>query len=284
MRLIANQHLLLVLYLAGCVSSRPPQPTVPIPSPSVPEAVNAAPNPWSFSFTPGTAAYRISRAAAIEDSDSATRREISTNSSYESITLHLIADTIGFTAVVDTFSTRTQGVIAPAQVTQLPLQLSGFRIGDSLVIASDSSAEKCNPVTTELITDLHNLLPQFPAILSTNLIWKDSTHLHGCQGSITTESYVSRSYRVIGESTYESVPVVVIQRTDTIQAAGEGAQQQHRLLLDARGAGNATYYLDASSGRVLHLSVTQDLNLTITASGKTNHFRQNTKQEFALVR
>jgi hypothetical protein len=89
---------------------------------------------------------------------------------------------------------------------------------------------------------------------------------------------------VIGESAYEGLPVVIVQRTDSIQATGEGAQQQHRMLLDVRGVGTAVYYLDINSGRVLHLSSSQDLSLIVTASGKSSHFRESAKQEFALVR
>jgi hypothetical protein len=78
--------------------------------------------------------------------------------------------------------------------------------------------------------------------------------------------------------------VLVIQRADSIHAEGEGAQQQHRLLLTAIGTGNATYYVDVRTSYVVHLTVNQDIDLTITTSGKANHFHQNAKQEFSLVR
>jgi len=32
------------------------------------------------------------------------------------------------------------------------------------------------------------------------------------------------------------------------------------------------------------LTVDQNLDLTVTASGKANHFRQSTRQDFTLVR
>jgi hypothetical protein len=260
-----------MLFLAGCVSARPPQPIGPTPSVPVPSPINTGPKTWSFSFTPGTVAYKISRSAAIQDLGAGAKQEISTNSSHELLGLQAIGDTIGFTAVVDAFSTTTQGAIGPAQTTQLPLQLSGFLIGDSLVI-TDSLTQKCDPVASALITDLHNLLVTFPDTLSIQSSWRDSTSLSGCQGSIGTQSHVTHS------------SAIVVQRTDSIQATGEGAQQQHRMLLDARGTGSAIYYLDINSGRVLHLSSSQDLNLVITASGKSSQFRESAKQEFALVR
>jgi hypothetical protein len=196
-----------------------------------------------------------------------------------------LGDTIGFTAVVDTFSITIQGVVTSAQPGMiLPFQLSGFLMGDSIRISSDSSNNQCNPAAAALIADLHYLLIRFPAPLSTSSRWRDSTSMIVCRGSIPIRSRVAHSYAVAGEILYEGVPVLVVQRADTIQAEGEGAQQQHRLLFVAKGTGSATYYLDTKAGRVMHVAVDQNLDLTVTASGKANHFRQDAKQDFTLVR
>jgi hypothetical protein len=56
------------------------------------------------------------------------------------------------------------------------------------------------------------------------------------------------------------------------------------MLFNADGVGKATYYLDTKAGRVVYLSVDQNLDLTVTASGKTNRFRQDARQNFTLVR
>jgi hypothetical protein len=75
----------------------------------------------------------------------------------------------------------------------------------------------------------------------------------------------------------------MVQRSDMIQAHGEGAQQQHSVKLDAGGTGNALYYLDTQDGRITRITAGQELNLTITTSGKLHQFKQNSKQEFRLV-
>ncbi len=285
MRLIPHWQLLSVAYLFGCASSRAPAAGTPIASRPVPVPIPSAASSWTFNFTPGSISYRISRTAAIDETTGPQpRREISTNSTHESLTLQTRADTVAFTAVVDTFATTTQGMIDSAQAIQLPLQLSGVHFGDSLTISADSLPHACSPVTSALITDLHNLLPRIPALLTTAVSWKDSTNSTGCQGSIPTRSRVLRSYHVIGESEYEGVRTLVLQRADTIQAEGEGAQQQHRLTLTANGTGSATYYQDTITGSILHLSVSQDLDFSVTVSGKTSRFRQTVKQEFALAR
>jgi hypothetical protein len=87
---------------------------------------------------------------------------------------------------------------------------------------------------------------------------------------------------VSGEAVYEGRPVLIVQRTDTIQAQGEGAQKQHSLRLDAQGTGGATYYLDTKDGRVIRLTAGQELILTITTSGKMHQFKQSSRQDFRL--
>ncbi len=230
--------------------------------------------------------YQISRSAAIESqSDSVSSREISTNLTKELITLTSAADSGStFTAVVDTFLTATKGLIGPAQPIQLPIQVTGAFTGHNLTINSDSSMNnKCNPISSALVSDLHNLLIRFPAPLSQGLVWQDSVNTSGCQAAIPTTSRTIRSYVVSGEAIYEGRPVLLIQRSDTIQAHGEGAQQQHPLKLDAGGTGSAVYYLDTKDGRVVRLTTGQELSLTITTSSKAHQFRQSSRQDFRLM-
>jgi hypothetical protein len=247
----------------------------------VPSAAGA----WVINRSSGGISYQILRSAAIESqSDSNPHREISTNTAHEHITLEMAGDTIRFTAVIDTSSTTAQGTIGPVQPIQLPVQLSGLRLGDSLTISTDSSTEKCNPVISALSADLHNLLVGFPLQLSQASGWRDSLELNTCQGMIPTTVHIARSYVVSGETTYQGLPVIVVQRRDSIRAHGEGAQQQHRVTLDASGTGNATYYLNPQNGFILRLNTEQNLDLAITASGKIHRFRESSTQNFSSGR
>jgi hypothetical protein len=229
--------------------------------------------------------YQISRSAAIEgQSDSDSGREISTNTAHELITLVPAADSgIRFNAVVDAFSSTTQGRIGTVQLVRLPVELSGIFAASGITIKSNSNNDSCNPVGSALLSDLHNLLTQFPARLTQGLTWRDSVSTGGCQAGIPTTSRLLRSYVVSGETTYEGQPVLLIQRSDTVQAHGEGAQQQHPIKLDASGMGSAIYYLDMKDGRVIRLTTAHELDLTITASNKPHHFKQSSAQDFRLV-
>jgi hypothetical protein len=162
------------------------------------------------------------------------------------------------------------------------VQVTGIFSDSGLVIAGDGS-NKCNPVGSAIASDLHNLLTKFPVRLSQGLVWQDSVSTAGCQAAIPTTSRTLRSYVVSGEAVYEGRPVLIVQRTDSVQAEGDGAQQQHPLRLDARGTGSAIYYLDTSDGRVVRLTTGQDLILTIITSGKSHQFKQSSKQDFRLL-
>ena len=288
-RRTGSWHLLTYLS-AACTAStvpQPGQPIQPIPSPSLPNPgpIPSAAGAWTFNYAPGAIAYQISRSAGIESqSDSGSHREISTNITHELLTLELTADTIHFIAIIDTSSSTTQGVIGPVQSVPLPVQLSGSFIGDSLIISGDSIAEKCNPVSSTLSADLHNLLVRFPAQLSQGSEWRDSVELTACQGMIPTTAHITRSYIISGETAYQGGSVLLVQRTDSIHAHGEGAQRQHRVTLDASGTGNAIYYVSPKDGRVMRINTGQDLDLEITASGKIHRFKQSSKQEFNFVR
>jgi hypothetical protein len=276
----------LVSFLIGCATARTSPPVEPTPTlPPPPIVTTPSATSWAFNHTPGAIHYRISRSAVIErQSDSTNNREVSTNFTHELITLAPAGGDSGiiFTAVVDTFSTTTQSLIGPVQPAQLPVQIQGVLADSGLTFKPDSIAGKCNPIGSALASDLHNLLTGFPTQLSQGQVWQDSVIATGCQAAIPTTSRIIRSYLVSGEAVFEGRPVVLVQRSDSIHGHGEGAQQQHRLILDASGTGNAVYYLDTRDGRVVRLTAEQELNLTINTSGKTHQFKQSSKQDFRL--
>jgi hypothetical protein len=274
-----------ILITTGCAPSIVQRPAPPTPVPSLPNPVPSAANVWTINRSSGAISYQISRSGAIESqSDSNPHRENSTNTTHELITLEIAGDTIRFTAVMDTSSTTTQGAIGSVQPVQLPVQLSGSVIGDSITVSTDSTTEKCSPLSSALSADVYNLLVEFPNQLSQGNSWGDSVELRTCQGMIPTTVRIARSYVVSGETTYQDLPVVVVQRRDSVLAHGEGAQQQHRVTLDASGTGNATYYLNPQNGFILRLNTEQNLQLAITTSGKIHHFRESSTQNYSSLR
>jgi hypothetical protein len=188
-----------------------------------------------------------------------------------------------FTVVVDTFATTTQGLIGPVQPIQLPVHSSGSLTDSTVTINNQPETEQCNTVSSMLVTDLHNLLVPFPRQLSSGATWRDSTDIKGCQAGVPTSAHTSRSFVVSGESSYEGRPVLLIVRADTTRAQGEGGLRQHRVSIDATGTGTAVYYLDMTTGRIVHLTVDQILNLSLGTLTGRFQFKQDSKQDFRIV-
>jgi len=281
---------LLSAFALACGGARSAPSGAPSPLPSSPTSQPAVPivptaGSFSFKYAPGTIRYRISRTAAIEGigSDSLAHREISTNITQELLTLEPVDRATNFTVLIDTSVTTTQGLIGSVQSVQLPVQISGSFSDSALTINTETTGGKCNAVSSMLTTDLHNLLIAFPERLSTGVSWKDSTDVQGCQAGVPTSAHTTRSYVVSGDASYEGRLVLVILRTDTTRAKGEGGLQQHRVSIEATGTGTALYYLDTASGRIVRLTVDQLLDLGVTASARQSRFKQNSKQEFQIV-
>jgi hypothetical protein len=281
---------LLFSFALGCGGARSPQAGTPSPIPpslptSQPTTPVAASGARTFKYAPGTVTYRISRSAAIESGgpDSIRHREISTNATHVVLSLDSTDQGTNFTVVVDTFATTTQGLIGPVQPIQLPIHSSGSFTDSTVTINNQPDTEQCNTASSMLVTDLHNLLVPFPGQLSSGVAWKDSTDIKGCQAGVPTSAHTSRSFVVSGETSYEGRPVLTIVRVDTTRAQGEGGLRQHRVSIDATGTGTAVYYLDMTTGRIIHLTVDQILNLNLGTLTGRSQFKQDSKQDYRIV-
>jgi hypothetical protein len=115
------------------------------------------------------------------------------------------------------------------------------------------------------------------------MTWTDSVNIQGCQSGIPTLARITRSYTVGGEVMLEGKPAILITRTDSSHARGEGGLQQHRLTINTTGTGTAAYYLNQTTGQISQIILGQTLDLGITTTGREYRFKQTSKQEFRLV-
>lgn len=264
----------------GCGGSRS-SPGAPgesrvVPTPTV--------GPWSFSHSPGTRAYRISRTASIQGiADSAARRETVTNFTHEILTFEPTEAGLVFRAVVDTFALKTEGVVGPPQPVELPIQLTGV-IGSSGVRIEPVANSACNAAQATVATDLHSLLAPFPPRFSKGTVWRDTIAVSGCQAGIPITTTTRRTFRVSGEVLYSGQPLILVHRTDSLLARGEGAYNQHRMMVQGFGVGGALYYLDVTSGEISWLTTSQTSQIRVTTSGRLHSFTQITNQEFVRAR
>lgn len=289
MRITALRISLSLVLMVGC--SRPsrtgPVPQIPVPAIPAPVPGVQAPQSWSFNYQAGIVSYQIVRNATIEsiaDSLSSAALDSSRNTAHEVLSLERIGDTIHFALAVDTFATTTPGRAGIPQLTEVPVQIQGWMTRDSLVVTPDSASIGCNPIRSAAESDLQTLVVRFPETLTPGMTWQDSVDITGCQASIRTTVRIFRLFRVKGEAPSVGSGIVVVERSDSIHAHGEGAQQQHRVVLDAAGDGATIYYLSTSDGRLVHANTDQRLDIRVVTSENAGHFRQSLKQDVVLIR
>jgi hypothetical protein len=278
-----------IVFLTACTTAPSSSPPASIPAPTspidqVPPPMVPAAGAWAFRYQPGIAGYQVARSATITRLDTVGNAGLSTNISHELVTLDSTDLGISFVGVVDSFTTTTQGLIGPVQPTELPVRVSGTFTPSGLTISSQTQSDKCSPAHSVLFADLYNLLVPLPQQLSPGIGWTDSVEVRGCPAGVPTSSRTTRVFTVAGEATYDGRPAVMLQRVDTTRAQGEGGLQQHRVSIDAHGTGSAVYYLDVASGRIIHLTINQTLTLGVTTSSRQYKLRQDSKQEYGLLR
>jgi hypothetical protein len=258
-----------------------PQPTLPSPTTAVlPDSTNRS--SWSFSYTPGSRSYRVTRSGEVVRTDTTTSQSVtSTNSTRETLTFEIGGDGTIITAVVDSFAPIAQD--SASQQIQLPVEVSASLATNGLTLTDSTEKDHCSLIRSTLINDLQNLVIPIPQALTTGLTWTDTLRVKGCQAGIPTSVQATRQFTVGGELSYGAYQVVEIIRTDSAQIEGEGGLQQHHLTIHAAGTGRATYYLSVNTGQIVHLTVDQVLTAQILATGSRAEFRQHSNQEFVFT-
>lgn len=237
----------LTFTLASCTQQSSIPPQAPSPEQSepnqtteLPESNNRSKSQWAFRYSPNTYSYTINTTPSIAQFPDTSNFRI----------LPTASDTVAI-AVTDT----GMYVVSPP----LPESL------------------KCDEINA-LIIRARDLIPQIPTNLKAGMTWTDSTTTEGCRGSIPTLSTVVRLYQVVGDTLFNDEPALLIRKTETISAKGEGNEGQHRVQMTATGSGTANLYFNILAGSFLGMTGTQTTDLTITASGRTSKFLQRIVQ------
>lgn len=167
----------------------------------------------------------------------------------------------------------------------LPFAFAGaFRNGgvvlDSINGQPVGSFIDCQNLALNRMSAVQRNLVRPPATISQGQTWTDSATVTSCSGSMPVEITTIRAYRVLGETG----GVVTIERSDRMVAAGQGAQGQHRITLQAQGTGLARLDLDRLTGELSEASGEFRSEVTVGSSGRLQHFRQTVRERTQLAR
>jgi hypothetical protein len=152
------------------------------------------------------------------------------------------------------------------------------------LIAAQPPDELCNSKASQILGEIRSVINDRPASLSIGTTWSDTTSTTTCSGNrLPTRLHIIRFYQVVGQSEYKGRPMLTINRTDTTQLAGEGSQEQHQLKLEGSSVGRAKILVDSRSGTTNFIEITQELQITVTSSGRVTHFHQDIRQSTELI-
>jgi hypothetical protein len=174
---------------------------------------------------------------------------------------------------------------------QLPVSFEGSLDGHAVQLDLSGSSNSreisassaCTNPAMIVLGDIRTVLTTLPQEVTTGLRWTDTITTKTCSSTtISSMLHVSRSYKVLGDTTYSGLEALIIQRTDSTELNGGGAQDQHEVTLTGNGTGLTTIYVDRR-GVVLAVNSSQDLALVVTASGRSKRFSQHLEQTIKLL-
>ena len=283
--------LVINLVLISCKSTAVSPPTLP-PTTSTPnENPQSTRGEWFLTPSYTAHSYRSVTRSFI--------RQTSTLSSHQDT----VEQTLRFTITLDPTGTQStisgrvdsvivehhsQNLLLPSDERfPLPLIFTGAVNPTELKLEAKNPRilqNSCNSQVDEILSDVRVGIVTYPIHLNSGLRWKDSTLTTVCIGNgIPTTTRIVSFYEVLGEITYDREQAILIQRLDSIHISGEGAQESHQIQLNGSGAGTAKIYINSSSGVALATEISQALDIAVTSSATTHHFRQQISQNIQRV-
>ena len=243
---------------------------------------------WSFHRGSTTMSYHLVSTTTI-------RTEPDTSQLRDTITVSM-----SFSLAIDTAGLNISGILnqaatytgirenaTPVLSLPTPVTFAGSisQAGIDLHPSALTSAEiPCSGLTDTWLTRVKLLLDSIPSTVQIGMSWRDSTNLQVCQGSIPIELFLIRHYRVAGETTKLGQQVVLIERSDSTQAIGQGIQGQHQVSIESRGEGGASLFLDIRTGSLITSDYQHSSTVIIRTSGSDHTFRQQTGEKVSLIR
>ena len=281
----------LIFLLCAC-SSRTPRPEV-APYPSLPEPTETTTN-------------RISSAAKlwefIPSEQSYTYQSVTNMIVHEISTIRSRTDTLKLNTRFRIKlsqrqnSTIVSGYIDSVLIEQAARQDSevnnatseigfGGEVTDArLTLKLATNQPECSSPLTSILGEIRPIILFHPTTLSLTSVWTDSVSASSCSGAgIPTTLKIIRSYRVLGETTYFTTQVVVLERTETASFNGAGSQTQHQVEITGMGTGSSRIYLDKITGNTIAVESIQKIDAAIKSSGRLQHFVQDITQKIKLV-
>jgi hypothetical protein len=291
-RVVITRFQLTIVTLVGLFACTRPStisgPQIPSTQVSSPESNEKnSLKSWQISPTSETQHYSTLVTTTIQQltTAQAATDSITTRARYN-LNITQLASSVSLTGSVEAFVLQAGNRISSeAMVSSFPVLFTGQIQNHQLkldVISNDHSATtptlSCEILGKTALTMVQRNLFVTPLRLQPGMIWQDSLLSTSCSGSLELNLTILRNYKVIGESIFNGTSAIVIDITEKTLSAGEGSQDQHRLIIKGEGLKSGRLYLDQTTGILLSLSSETHTTLQIQTSGQIQHFLQTSRE------
>ncbi len=285
-----------VLVLSACI---PRQPELGTPSTDVPVTSSSQPitgtitsrKTWNITRTPAPQAYVSNIRVSVElQTPTEILRDSLVSITDFTISRTQSSNTVAFIGSIDSTAVTPGRVIGRSISTNSPPLTFGGRLENGhLQLDSTSrgptqgSGAECDSSIAPFLPAIEPIVLAVPAQLNHEMTWTDSVSISSCQGSIPITLTRIHTYHVRGEQSLDGRLLLLLDRTDKNTAAGEGAQGQHWLTVQAQGTGSAQLQLDPSTGALFHSDGHHVDTVLITTSGRIQKFTQTTRETLSQI-
>jgi hypothetical protein len=289
-----NVSILTLISTIACASSS----TIPTPEIPSPQSSNEKPSQpiiternssksWQLTPTSDVQHYSTTVTTTVQQSAAPTIAidTVTTRTEY-SLSLTRSTTAVSLTGSIQAFTVRAGARIGTEDaMSSFPVSFAGHVQDHHLQLdilspdhqTSASSVSCETPAKAALITIERNLFVT-PMNLRAGLTWEDSLSSQICSRDILLNLTILRTYKVIGEGSSNGTSAIVVDVTEKTLSAGEGSQDQHRIIVNSQATKTGHLYLDAITGLLLNLSSETQTTLQIQASGKNQQFLQISKE------
>jgi hypothetical protein len=207
-----------------------------------------------------------------------------------SLTISREVDSTTFSGTITSIATQTGNRIGRSpQDPRQPLAFTG-RLSGGISTITPLFAESTDP---QNVCD-DTALPALPAVgralvlspieLRQGARWIDSSYVSACAGPIPITITTARTYQVLGEGRLGTASTILVARQTRTRFTGEGAQEQHWTKVSGEGSGSARLHLETATGALLDATGEDTTAVTITASGRQQHFSQLVRERLSRLR
>lgn len=286
---------ILLLLLAGCTrssSTSGPSDLPPVISTS-PSSVPTTASRGTWTLTADTHIHRytstIRTNLELHSQTGPTRDSISQVFTFN-LAITPLPPSITLSGTVEAFSAQSGSrITGPADPVLTPFHFTGQVTNGAAILkpeplASTASPSNCTNPALAILSAIQRTVILTPQELTSGMTWTDSSSMDLCSGTIPVTATTTRVYRVIGEVNHPKGRLLLVERTEKTITAGEGSQQQHRVILTSEGTGSARLYLDPKTGRLVETEGSYRTTLTVNTSGRTQTFTQAIREHVLATR